>query len=238
MRTRPAVRGEMISFGRLLTLGSTAGLCVAVASCGGGSPKTPPPPTTYTLTVNSTNPASGVQISYTEGNSNVAQTGKTSFTVTVNSGTQVELSAPPMAGDNNFSSWTGCTTASSTTCSMTVTASTTVTAGYTTPTVSSVTVTPNPASATIGGTVQFAATVSGSGVTNNSVTWSVAAPSGSSLSPGTISSSGLYTTPYPAPATVTVTATSVQDTSVSGSVTVTLSAPAAATGPVLSVDAG
>jgi hypothetical protein len=58
------------------------------------------------------------------------------------------------------------------------------------------------------------------------------------LSPGTITSSGLYTTPYPAPATVTVVATSTQDTSLSGSATVTLAAPAASTGPALTVDAG
>jgi len=225
----------MISFGRLLILGSAAGLCLAAASCGGGS-KTPPQPTTYTLTVNSTNPASGAQISYTEGNSSAAQTGKTSFTVTVNSGTQVALSAPSTAGGNNFASWTGCTAATTTTCNVTMTAGATVTAAYTTPAVTSVTVTPNPASATIGSTLQFTATVNGPAVTNNSVTWTVAAPSGSSLSPGTISSSGLYTTPYPAPATVTVTATSVQNTSVSGSSTVTLTAPATAAGPTLSVD--
>jgi hypothetical protein len=70
------------------------------------------------------------------------------------------------------------------------------------------------------------------------VTWSLAGPSGSSLSPGTPTSSGLYTTPYPAPATVTVTATSTQDTSKSDSATVTLTAPAAAAGPALTVDVG
>jgi hypothetical protein len=115
-------------------------------------------------------------------------------------------------------------------------ANTTVTASYTAPAVSSVTVTPNPATATIGSTLQLSDAVAGNNVTDSTVTWSVAAPSGSNLSPGTITSSGLYTTPYPAPATVTVTATSNQDTTVSGSVTVTLSAPTAATGPALSVD--
>ncbi len=195
------------------------------------------PPTTYTLTVNSTNPSSGVQISGT-ATLGVVFSGTTSFTETLNSGSQVSLTAPATANGNNFSSWTGCTTTSSTTCGLTISANATVTANYAAPAVSSVTVTPNPASATIGGTVQFSATVTGPSVTNNSVTWTVAAPSGSSLSPGTITSGGLYTTPYPAPATVTVTATSVQDTSVSGSATVTLSAPAAAAGPALSVDAG
>jgi len=185
-------------FGRLMILASAAGLCLAVASCGGGSsPHTQP--AACTLTVNSTNPASGVQISYTENGSNVATTGKTSFTITADSGTKVTLDAPSTASGNNFSSWAGCTSVSSTTCNQTLTTNSTVTVSYTAPAVSSVTVTPNPASATIGGTVQFAATVNGSAVTNNSVTWTVAAPSGSSLSAGTISSTGLYTTPNPAP---------------------------------------
>ena len=105
------------------------------------------------------------------------------------------------------------------------------------PAVSGVAVSPSPGpTLTIGGTQQFAAVVSGSAVTDNTVTWGVAAPSGSPLSPGTIDKSGLYTTPFPAPATVTVTATSNQDKTVSGSVTVTLSAPAKAIGPALTVD--
>ncbi len=105
------------------------------------------------------------------------------------------------------------------------------------PAVSSVSVSPNPApTLTIGGTQQFSATVSGSAVTDNTVTWSVTPPTGSALSAGTISKTGLFTTPYPAPATVTVTATSNQDTTVSGSLTVTLSSPAAASGPALTVD--
>jgi hypothetical protein len=114
------------------------------------------------------------------------------------------------------------------------TATITVVAGQ----VNSVSVTPNPATATIGGTQQFAATVNGSGTFNKSVAWSVTAPAGSPQSPGTITAAGLYTTPYPAPATVTVTATSTQDTTKSGSVTVTLNSPVAATGPALSVDTG
>jgi hypothetical protein len=115
-------------------------------------------------------------------------------------------------------------------------AATTVTANYTAPSVTTVTVTPNPASATIGGTLQLAAAVAGSSVTDNTVKWSVSAPAGSNLDPGAISTSGLYTTPYPAPPTVTVTATSNQDSTVSGSVTLTLNAPATATGPALTVD--
>ncbi|MGB6780495.1 MAG: glycoside hydrolase family 44 protein [Terracidiphilus sp.] len=108
--------------------------------------------------------------------------------------------------------------------------------GGTPPAVSSVTVTPSAPKLTIGMTQQFTATVSGPAVTNSSVSWTVSAPAGNTLSPGTIDAAGLYTTPYPAPATVKVTATSNQDTSVSGSVTVNLAAPAAAGGPALTVD--
>ncbi len=196
----------------------------------------PPPSTTYVLTVDSAMPSSGVSIGVSPADNSGSAGGATSFTRTYNAGTQITLTAPATASSSSFSSWTGCTSASTTTCAVTLNANTTVTASYSEPAVSSVTVTPNPATATIGNTVQFSATVNGSAVTNNSVKWSVAAPSGNSLSPGTITSSGLYTTPYPAPASVTATAASVQDATISGSVTVTISAPAATAGPALSVD--
>jgi hypothetical protein len=103
------------------------------------------------------------------------------------------------------------------------------------PAVTSITVTPT--TATIGSQVQFVATVAGTGSYSSTVTWSIAGPAGSSLSTGTLSTTGLYTTPYPAPATVTVTATSTETPTVSGSATVTLSPPATTAGPALTVDA-
>jgi Glycoside hydrolase family 44 len=106
------------------------------------------------------------------------------------------------------------------------------------PTITGVAVTPNPATVTIGTTQQFTASVSGTGSYNMSVTWSVAGPAGWTGSTGSITSSGLYESPYPAPPTVAVTATSVGDTTKSGNVTVTLQAPATAAGPTLTVDAG
>jgi hypothetical protein len=210
------------------------GLSLCVPGCGGGS-STPPPPVNYTLTVNSTNPASGVVISYNNPPNNAIRAGTTSFTATGASGTSLTLTAPATASGNNFSSWTGCSVATSGTCTVTLNANMTVTANYTTP---PVTVTPNPATATIGSQVQFAAQING--VASTAVTWAVAAPSGSSLSPGTISSTGLFTTPYPAPASVTVTATSTQGATsgMTGSATVTLSAPATAAGPALTVNVG
>jgi hypothetical protein len=115
---------------------------------------------------------------------------------------------------------------------------TTVTAVYTQSSISSVTVTPNPATATIGTQVQFTAAVAGKGSFDNTLTWSLHGPPGSALSVGTIDKTGLYTTPYPAPESVTVVATSTQDTTKSGSVRVGLAPPAPAAGPALSVDAG
>jgi hypothetical protein len=198
---------------------------------------TAPAPATYVLTVNSAAPSSGVSITATTDN-NGAGAGITSFTRTYSAGKMVTLSAPSTAGGNSFDDWTGCTSAVTETCSVTMNANTTVTANYNGPNVTSVTVTPNNPTVTIGSTQQFAATVNGTGLTGNTVTWTLAVPAGSTASPGTLTSTGLYTTPYPAPATVTVTATSTQDTSVSGSVTVTLAAPATTAGPALTVDAG
>lgn len=202
---------------------------------GGGA--TPPPPTSYTLSVNSASPASGVDIKVSPADSNNAGNGTTPFTRTYLAGTSVTLTAPVSVAGANFSSWSGCAVTVNAVCSVSMTAQSAVTATYIPSPITSVTVTPNPAAATIGATLQFTAVVAGTGAFDNTVTWSVAAPTGSSLSPGTISASGLYTTPYPAPATVTVVATSNQDSSKSGSVTVPLSPPAAAAGPSLTVDA-
>jgi len=88
------------------------------------------PPSTYTLTVNSTSPASGVSIGVTPADINSATNGITSFTRTYNSGTAVTLTAPATSGGNTFSSWTGCTSASSVTCNVTMSAAATVTANY------------------------------------------------------------------------------------------------------------
>ena len=215
------------------------GLSMTMAACGGGGgggTTTTPPPATYVLTVNSVNPAAGVAITVSPADNYSSTNGSTSFTRTYTSGAAVTLTAPATSGSSTFSSWSGCTTTTTVTCNITVTAAATVTANYTGPTISTITVTPN--AAIIGTQVQFAATVTGTGSYSSGVTWSLAAPSGSSLSPGTLSLTGLFTTPYPAPATVTVTATSTQDKTKSGSATVTLSQPAAAAGPALTVDAG
>jgi hypothetical protein len=195
--------------------------------------------TLYVLTVDSVAPSSGVPITVSPADNNSKSGGTTPFTLTYYGGSQVTLSAPLSNNGYSFVSWGGCTSTSGTSgsnCIVTLNANTTVTATYNQPTITSITVTPS--AATIGTQQQFTATVHGTGNYSSGVAWSVAAPTGSTLSPGDISSTGLYNTPYPAPATVTVTATSTMSgfTNVSGSVTVTLNPPATTTGPALSVD--
>ena len=207
-------------------------IAAALAGCGGAGPSAINPPLlTYTLTVKTVDPATGVALTVSPADISGAGNGSSTLTRTYNVGSAVTITAPATSGSHTFSSWSGCTTAQTVTCSVTMNASTSVTANYLSPTI---TVTPN--SAVIGTQVQFNAVLP-SGVTG-SVTWSIAAPSGSSLSAGTITSGGLYNTPYPAPSSVTVTATSTQDSTVVGTTTVALSQPAASTGPTLSVDAG
>jgi hypothetical protein len=196
----------------------------------------PPAPATYTLTVSSASPSAGIAISVAPADSSGASNGTTSFTRVYTAGTSVTLTAPSTSSGNPFSAWSGCTQTSGVACTVAMNANTGATAKYSGSTISSITVNPN--AATIGTQVQFAATVTGNGNFSSAVTWSVAGPAGSTLSPGTITSSGLYTTPYPAPATVTVTATSTQDSTKSGSAVVTLSQPTTTTGPALTVDAG
>ncbi len=215
------------------------GLACIAAGCGGGSSgggnkTTTPPVTVYTLSVASANPASGVSITVSSADNNGSSNGSTSFARSYNAGTSVTLTAANSASGNTFASWSGCSSTSGANCTVTMNANATVTASYSSPTTASITVSPN--TATIGTQVQFTATISGAA--SNAVTWAVTAPSGSASSPGTISSSGLYITPYPAPPTVTVTATSTQDPTKNGSTVVTLSPPAVAAGPSLSVDAG
>ncbi|MBI1749141.1 MAG: DUF4091 domain-containing protein [Acidobacteria bacterium] len=98
-------------------------------------------------------------------------------------------------------------------------ASTTVT--ITTPPIS---VSVNPATATVSanGSLQFAATVANS--SNQSVTWTVTGTGCAGPACGAISAAGLYTAPAlaPTPNTVTVTATSVADNTKSASATVTI----------------
>src|SRR5580693_4980462 len=65
--------------------------------------------TNYTITVQSSNPASGVSISYGNSVTSLLATGMTTFTLSESSGTTMIFGAPATAGTTNFSSWSGCT---------------------------------------------------------------------------------------------------------------------------------
>ena len=150
-----------------------------LAGCGSSGSGTPPPPTTYVLTVKSVDPASGVSIQASPADKSGTTTGSTSFTLTYDTGTAVKLTAPSSASSNDFSAWSGCTTASTTTCNVTLSANTTVTATYTTPVAPTVTVTPASLSITTAQSL--------------SVDIAVAGPSGSATPTGSVMlSSGAY----------------------------------------------
>ena len=84
---------------------------------------------------------------------------------------------------------------------------------------------------------QFTGTVEGTGTYSAGLKWSVNDVDGGNASLGTISSSGLYVTPYPVPAVVTLKVTSTADRAKSASATITFAAPPVAIGPALLVDA-
>jgi hypothetical protein len=208
------------------------GLGLLCQGCGGGSSAPPAPPALYNVTVSSTDPASGVAITASPADTNALTSGTSSFTLVYAAGTVVTFSAPSSEGKEVFSGWSGCTATTASSCTLTVAANTTVTAKYK----SAVTIvlTPSNPTVTVGGSVQFNVSVSGPG--DLSYVWTLSGPSGSTQSPGTLSSTGLYQTPYPAPATATVTVTSNADSVATMSSTITIAAPAPATGPALTVD--
>jgi hypothetical protein len=86
----------------------------------------------------------------------------------------------------------------------------------------SVSVTPTSGSVLLGNSLNFTASVSGTG--NTAVTWSVNGIAGGSTQTGTISTSGAYTAPVdlPASGTVQVTATSQADSTKSSTASVTI----------------
>ena len=228
--TAPATSGANV-FGAWSGCASTSGQsCTVTLASNTTVTATYTSPVLYSLTVATTNPASGVPVTVSPADANGLGSGASPLTLSYATGSTVTLTAPAIAGGNTFSAWTGCASTSGQSCTVNLSAAKTVTAAYTTPL--SITISPGSPAATVGGSLQFSATVAGS--LNTNVTWSVT--TGSSLSAGTISATGLYQTPYPAPASVTVTATSVANTAVKSSVTVTLNAPATAAGPALSVN--
>ena len=176
-------------------------LAAVLTGCGGGggSSSTPPPlPTTYTLIANSVNPATGIGMIVSPADNNGAANGTASFTRTYNSGTGVTVTAPATAGSNTFTSWSGCTSATTVICKVTLSANTTVTATYASPKTTP-TVTVSPASFSITTAQSLSVSVSISGGTGNPVpTGSVSLSSGSYSSAATTLSSGAAAVSVPA----------------------------------------
>jgi hypothetical protein len=139
---------EVRSVRRQLALALAAGASLLISACGGGGGRIG---TAYVLTVNSSNPATGVEIGVTTAGNNSTTHGTTSFSRTYIAGSSFALSAPALVGANIFSSWSGCASATTVTCALTLNADTTVTANYLTPAMSTpaVTVTPSSSSITI-----------------------------------------------------------------------------------------
>jgi hypothetical protein len=145
----------------------------------------------YVLTVNSTTPASGVAITASPADLSSKTTGSTAFTLSYAAGSSVTLTAPATSGSNAFSSWSGCTTASTVTCSVTLNTSTTVTANYTVPGKIAPTVTVTPAASLVGTTQALSVTVAVSGgASNPTPTGSVVLTSGTYTSAAATLSSG------------------------------------------------
>lgn len=84
----------------------------------------------YPLTINSANPASGVAITVSPADVKSLGNGTTPFSRTYLPAASVTLTAPASAGSNLFSSWSGCTSTSGTSCTVSMTAAKTVTANY------------------------------------------------------------------------------------------------------------
>ncbi len=102
-------------------------------------------PSVRTLTVASTNPASGVSITVSPADNNTQGNGTTQFTRTYNNNTQVTLTAPASAAGNSFQKWqrNGVDFATTPAATVTMDANYTMTAVYLSPV--QVTVGTNPA---------------------------------------------------------------------------------------------
>jgi hypothetical protein len=87
-------------------------------------------PIFYTLTVASSDPNSGVLITVNPSDNNDQGSGTTPFIRTYNNNTPVTLTASSRASGHRFSSWTGCTSTSGATCSVTMDSAKAVTANF------------------------------------------------------------------------------------------------------------
>jgi hypothetical protein len=164
-------------------------LALFTSGCGGSS-NSAQAPTTFVLTVNSTSPASGVAIAVAPADNKGTANGTSGFTLTYNAGTSITLTAPATSGINTFASWTGCTTSSALTCTVTMNASTTVTANYAIPAKYVLTVnSTNPAS----GVAITAAPADNNGTANGTTGFALTYNAGASVTLTAPATSGINT---------------------------------------------
>jgi hypothetical protein len=148
----------------------------------------PPPPVTHILTVGSSNTATGVSISVTPNDNSGLGSGSTQFTRTYNEGSTITLTAPSVAGSNNFQKWLkdGVDFSTNLSVSIVLDVNHTLTAVYTTPPppVMTVTLTTDKLSYTRGQNVISLVTVkiNGSPTNSASVTFLITKSNGSTVS--------------------------------------------------------
>ena len=163
---------------RRIALALASGASLLIASCGGGISTNV---TSCVLTINSSNPSSGVSIAVTSGQDNHTSYQTTSYSHTYSSGSPFTLTAPALVGINSFSSWSGCASTATVTCAVVLTADTTVSANYITPAITAPTVKVTPS---------LSAITTRQGL---SVTIAVVGPTGEATPTGTVTlSSGSY----------------------------------------------
>lgn len=212
--------------------GMGAGLCGAVvcallAGCGGGGGGTVTQQATITSVTVAVSPTAILTSQTAQASATVTGTGSFSSNVT--------WSVTPSSAGTITSAGVFTPSAAGTATITATSTEDTSKSGNASLTAISIKISPAAPTVTVGASQQF--TVDVEGTSNATVAWSVADSSGNTNDAGTISSAGLFQTPYPAPATVTVTATSAAYP-LSGTATVTLAVPATATGPDLTVDLG
>lgn len=189
-------------------------LAVVFVGCGGGSP--PPPPPTVSISASPTTIFRGQSSTLTWSSTNATSCSASGDWSGTKATTGTEAVTPTTTGTKTFT--LACTGAGGS-------ASASATATVNAPVVNSVSVAPTTATLPVAGQQQFSATVQGTGSFDPSVTWQVNGVTGGDATLGTISASGLYTSPASlsaSPSTMTVQATSVQDATKSGTATATI----------------
>jgi len=219
---------------------ATSLISLAAMGCGGGGTgKSTAGPGTYALTVTSVNPVSGIPLTVSPADVNSAgasgaPTPETDLSLIYNVGTAVTLTAPASTSSGVFVAWVGCDTTTGYVCNVTMSGSKSVEVEYAG--VSSIAIVPQTITVAAGGSVQIPITVTGYGMCSDpatpaqqvpcagsAATYSPYLPSGVTGSPGTVSSTGLYTPdPINPASSVNVTAQSVFNTNATATVLIEL----------------